>query len=91
MSRFLLRGADLFCDETTAYPGADLYIEDDAILSLNNAPSWKKGSYVTIDLDGLKIFPGMIDIHIHGAMGRDFTEGVQEVVDTVSRDVIKDG
>lgn len=91
MNRFLLRGADLFCDETTAYPGADLYIEDDTILSLNQAPSWKKGSYITLDLDGLKIFPGMIDIHIHGAMGRDFTEGSREAVDTVSRDVIKDG
>jgi N-acetylglucosamine-6-phosphate deacetylase len=91
MNRFLLRGADLFCDETTAYPRADLYIEDDTILSLNQAPSWKKGSYITLDLDGLKIFPGMIDIHIHGAMGRDFTEGSREAVDTVSRDVIKDG
>jgi N-acetylglucosamine-6-phosphate deacetylase len=91
MNRFLLRGADLFCDETTAYPGADLYIEDDTILAINQAPPWEKGSYVTIDLDGLKLFPGMIDIHIHGAMGRDFTEGTQEVVDTVSRNVIKDG
>jgi N-acetylglucosamine-6-phosphate deacetylase len=91
MSRFLLRGANLFCDESTAYPAADLYIEDDTILSLNKAPSWKKGSYITLDLDNLKIFPGMIDIHIHGAMGRDFTEGAQEVVDTVSRNVIKDG
>ncbi|MDR2143008.1 MAG: N-acetylglucosamine-6-phosphate deacetylase [Treponema sp.] len=91
MSRFLLRGADIFCDESTAYPGADLYIEDDTILSLGKAPSWKEGSYSAIDLDNLKIFPGMIDIHIHGAVGRDFTEGAQEVVDTVSRDVIKDG
>ncbi|MDR0402731.1 MAG: N-acetylglucosamine-6-phosphate deacetylase [Treponema sp.] len=91
MTRFLLRGADIFCDERAAYPKADLYIEDDTIVSVNQAPSWQKASYTEIDLDGLKIFPGMIDIHIHGAMGRDFTEGSREAVETVSRDVIRDG
>ncbi|GHU83472.1 N-acetylglucosamine-6-phosphate deacetylase [Spirochaetia bacterium] len=33
----------------------------------------------------------MIDLHIHGTMGRDFIEGNQEAVDAVSRDVVRDG
>jgi N-acetylglucosamine-6-phosphate deacetylase len=91
MNRFLLRGADLFCDERTAYPGADLYIEEDKILSINQAPSWEKGSYAVLELGGLKLFPGMIDIHIHGALGKDFTRDGQEAVDAVSYDLLKDG
>ncbi|MDR1143926.1 MAG: N-acetylglucosamine-6-phosphate deacetylase [Spirochaetaceae bacterium] len=91
MNRFLLRGADLFCDERTVYPGADLYIEEDKILSINHAPPWEKGSYTALELGGLKVFPGMIDIHIHGALGKDFTRDGQEAVDAVSHDVLKDG
>ncbi|MDR2663042.1 MAG: N-acetylglucosamine-6-phosphate deacetylase [Treponema sp.] len=91
MNRFLFRGADLFCDERTVYPKADLYIEEDKILSINRAPPWEKGSYAVLGLEGLKVFPGMIDIHIHGALGKDFTRDGREAVEAVSRDVLKDG
>lgn len=87
----MLRGADLFCDERTVYPGADLYIEEDKILSVNHAPPRGKGSCIVLELGGLKVFPGMIDIHIHGALGKDFTLDGQEAVDAVSYDVLKDG
>lgn len=28
-----------------------------------------------IDLDGAKVIPGLVDVHIHGAMGADFSDG----------------
>ena len=32
------------------------------------------------DLDGRKVIPGLIDIHIHGCAGRDFSDGEEEGV-----------
>ena len=44
-----------------------------------------------IDAEGKIVIPGMIDTHIHGAMGYDFTDGSQEAIDAVSKNLIKDG
>lgn len=44
-----------------------------------------------LDARGLTLTPGWIDIHIHGAGGRDLIEGTAEAVRTVSENVIRDG
>lgn len=31
-----------------------------------------------IDAEGLYVFPGLVDVHIHGAVGQDFCDGSQE-------------
>lgn len=44
-----------------------------------------------IDVQNNYVLPGFIDIHIHGAMGKDLIEGTQAAVDVVANHVIKDG
>jgi N-acetylglucosamine-6-phosphate deacetylase len=74
---------------------ADLYIEGGRIAAVRPASSggksWEKGNFTEIDLSGLKVFPGLIDIHIHGACGHDFTEGTGEALEAAAADMVKDG
>lgn len=69
--RTLLRNARIIQSDQIA-ESASLLIEDDRIARIFDSPldgSGKADS--TIDLDGLTLFPGFIDIHIHGAVGVD--------------------
>lgn len=52
------------------YRGAtvDITIEDGKILSVGKTD--KDG----VDMSGLKVYPGFIDVHIHGAMGHDASD-----------------
>ncbi|MER3427263.1 MAG: N-acetylglucosamine-6-phosphate deacetylase [Pyrinomonas sp.] len=44
-----------------------------------------------LDLDGLALLPGFIDVHIHGAMGVDATEGEVEGLRRVARFLVEHG
>ena len=37
------------------------------------------------------VSPGLIDIHIHGNMGKDTMEGTDEAIDTISKSVARHG
>lgn len=45
----------------------------------------------TIDAQGLYLSPGFIDIHIHGAGGRDVMEGSYEAINDISKVIAKKG
>lgn len=38
-----------------------------------------------LDVQDGYVLPGLVDIHTHGALGRDFTEGTQAAFDTITR------
>lgn len=44
-----------------------------------------------IDAKGKIVSPGLIDIHIHGNMGKDTMEGTDEAIDTISKSVARHG
>ena len=48
----------------------DLYVEDGRLVSGEAEVSDKE----EIDASGLKILPGLVDIHSHGAVGHDFSD-----------------
>ena len=74
----LLRNARIVLPDRLTEPSSIL-IDGDRIARVFDAgsgPSIKVES--TVDLTGLTIFPGFIDIHIHGAMGVDTMEASPE-------------
>jgi N-acetylglucosamine-6-phosphate deacetylase len=76
----LLRGARIIAPDRLIQPGAVL-IEADRIAqvfdgTLSQAPATES----VIDLDGLTLVPGFIDLHIHGAVGVDtMTAGADDL------------
>lgn len=44
-----------------------------------------------IDVNGKLVAPGLIDIHIHGNMGKDTMEGSDEAIDTISKSIARHG
>jgi N-acetylglucosamine-6-phosphate deacetylase len=91
MSKIVIQAGKLVCDEKTVMENGFLYVEDGIIQGIAQDNLWQSKDALLIDCSPYIVFPGLIDIHIHGAMGRDFVEGSQEVVTAVSRDVLKDG
>jgi N-acetylglucosamine-6-phosphate deacetylase len=66
----LLRNASLVLPDRTI-ESSSLLIENGRIARVATAAETTPTSESTIDLSGLTIFPGFIDVHIHGAMGVD--------------------
>lgn len=44
-----------------------------------------------IDLAGAKVIPGLVDVHIHGAMGADFSDGNPEGLRNMAKYLLKEG
>ena len=83
----LLKHAHLIVDENNEYKDIDLYIKDGKVNEIGHLNK----DCETIDVNNNLVIPGMIDIHIHGTMGYDFTYPSQDVIDAMSLDAIKDG
>ncbi|HBB95903.1 MAG TPA: N-acetylglucosamine-6-phosphate deacetylase [Blastocatellia bacterium] len=66
----LLRNARIVLTESTTEP-ASLLIEDGRVARVFDSSETAPPSSPVIDLNGLTLFPGFIDIHIHGAAGVD--------------------
>lgn len=87
----LLHNARIILPERTAEK-ASLLIHDDRIAQvLEPAPSQLPTSDSVIDLSGLTLFPGFIDVHIHGAVGVDTMEATAEGLNRVSEFLASQG
>ena len=87
----LLRGAHIVQTQE-GVEGSDLLIEDGRIAGLfeQGAPP-KVELAETFDLSGLTLFPGFIDIHIHGAVGVDTMEATTADLHQVSHFLARNG
>ena len=59
----------------------------DGIVPMNNLPS----GLDTIDAKGGYVSPGLIDLHIHGYLGKDVCDGEEESIRTISEGIIANG
>lgn len=81
----LLHNARIVLPEGTAEK-ASLLIHDDRIAQVvEPAPSQLSTADSVIDLSGITLFPGFIDIHIHGAVGVDTMAATSDDLLSVSR------
>ena len=60
--------------EDKTFAKKDLYIEDGIIVENAGQVSDK----TEMDAEGLLVLPGLIDVHSHGAVGHDFSDGDME-------------
>lgn len=69
----IIKNGSVF-QENKSFKVCDLYIEHGRIVSDINQVT---DTYV-INADGMLVLPGLIDIHSHGALGHDFSDGDSE-------------
>jgi len=84
----VLKNATVVLPDRTIEHGAVL-IEDGLIAAVSVAEIEQSGE--TIDLSGLTLLPGFIDVHIHGAAGIDVMEATAEGLAEVSRYLASQG
>lgn len=75
----IIRNGNVFQEDGT-YRRMDLYVENGRIVDCGTEVSEKE----EIDAAGLKVLPGLVDIHSHGAVGHDFSDadatGLKEIL-----------
>jgi N-acetylglucosamine-6-phosphate deacetylase len=64
----IIRGAEVFDEES--FTRRDIFIEDGKIVSAGEASEEAKADIVVAD--GLYAIPGLIDVHTHGCVGREY-------------------
>ena len=75
VSGMILRNANVFCDDNTFHKG-EVQIKDGKIISVLNI--MEPNDSENIDLQGMYLCPGFIDIHTHGSNGYDFCDENEE-------------
>ncbi len=80
----ILAGAHLILPDRIVRAG-HLRIDRGVIEEVSESKIEPEGGEEVIDLDGLFLVPGFIDLHIHGALGRDAMEANPEAFETICR------
>lgn len=75
----IIKNAQIYTPRHTFEPG-ELVIREGRIVPFA-AP--QAGEEV-VDAEGLYALPGLVDIHFHGAMGKDFCDGTEEAIQTLA-------
>ncbi|MGE4614499.1 MAG: amidohydrolase family protein, partial [Planctomycetota bacterium] len=87
LGRIVLRDAEAVLPDRVSR--ADLVIEGAVIVALAG-PGTASGDEIW-DLGGRRITPGLIDAHIHGSHGTDFTSGDAETIASCAEDLAARG
>ncbi len=69
----------------------DLEISDDKKIKKIAKKIPYSADELVIDCDGFTIVPGFIDIHIHGAAGRDTCEGTNQAINEIAEYLLSNG
>lgn len=78
---FVIKNGSVF--RQGCFHDEDVYIKDGRFLSETDAAVLGRKSFETIDAGGLLVLPGLTDIHLHGAMGCDFSDGDEVGIETI--------
>ncbi|HLL72854.1 MAG TPA: N-acetylglucosamine-6-phosphate deacetylase [Pyrinomonadaceae bacterium] len=87
----IIRGARLVLPEGVA-EASNLLIEDGRIARIFSATEKVETSHAEeFELDGLTVYPGFIDLHIHGAVGVDTMEATADDLSRVAAFLAREG
>ena len=87
----IIHNGTLIIDGSSRIENGYIILNEGKIEEIGEGPAPFDESAESIDAQGNYILPGFIDIHLHGAMGKDFIEGTQESINAAAANVIKDG
>lgn len=93
----LLYNGTLVVNGDICYEGGSILIEGDKIVEVLSKDDAKLQVYQCdkdidfIDVHHQYIMPGLIDVHIHGAVGYDFDVADQSAVDAIAHHLVEDG
>ena len=92
MNRLAVTARKIITPDTVILDGVVL-VEGPKILEVGSRQEIRFTETEFPILDGLHHFlvPGFIDVHIHGALGRDVMEGTSEALDVISQAVVRHG
>ena len=85
----LLKNGKIIIDGQREIHSGDILFDETGIINFGEHLE-EKEDYEVIDVCGCIIQPGFIDIHMHGAIGKDFVIG-KEAVNPVGISLIQDG
>ncbi|HBN94944.1 MAG TPA: N-acetylglucosamine-6-phosphate deacetylase, partial [Firmicutes bacterium] len=81
----IIKNGIVFTDNCE-FQKTDVTIEEDRIAGVG-----KSHSQADIDASNLYIIPGLVEIHMHGAMGFDFSDGTDEAFSQLAIFLIQRG
>ncbi len=85
----LIQNGKLLLDDDFVY--RDLRIEGDRIVEILPYGSQPRQGEQTMDVYGMAITPGFIDLEVHGSLGRDFSDADPEGMKVISKSLLRDG
>lgn len=83
----LIKNGTLFCDDGRFHV-LDLETSGDRIGAIGAASG---GGQRVLDAAGCYVVPGFVDIHIHGAVGADFSDGEADAIQAMARFLLSQG
>lgn len=84
----LIRNGFVFCDDGV-FRKLDICTQGSYIHSLGQ--TMNVCDPVVVNADGCYVIPGLVDIHIHGAVGADFSDGTEAAIGAMSRYLLSQG
>ncbi|WP_371185629.1 N-acetylglucosamine-6-phosphate deacetylase [Thalassotalea maritima] len=65
-----------------------ILVDGDMIISIDSSPT---SGIRVVDLTGFSIWPGLLDLHIHGREGADVMDATPDAINTISNSLVKHG
>lgn len=88
----IITNANVYTRDFRFANDSTISIEGERIVAVNEgaAASCSEGCGCSagqefVDVKGLMVIPGLVDVHFHGSMGHDLMEGTEEALDAISK------
>ena len=84
----IIKNGNVFCDDNV-FRKTDIEVQDGKITAIGDNLSNRDSDQ--IDAENCYVIPGLVDIHIHGAMGADFSDANPDTMQDIARFLLTRG